>query len=150
MHDKTTKNQIVAGFPKLTESQSFDVTSPIDKQYNCIAWAAKDMTRWWWPNKTKYWPSNLPLDVTVENFIAAFEQLGYKKSEFNLSLEEGFEKVAIYTKNSIPTHMARQLSSGKWASKLGDFWDIEHISARGVEGVLYGQVEIIMKKEVSA
>ena len=146
MNNLSTRNEIKKGFPKLKQAQSFEVTSNLDKLYNCIAWAANDMTKWWWPAHTKYWPKDLPKVETVDNFISAFEQLGYKQCDMDLNLESGFEKIVIYTKNSKPTHMARQLESGKWASKLGDKWDIEHVSAKGVEGINYGQIEIVMKK----
>ena len=41
--------------------------------------------------------------------------------------------------------MARQLDSGKWASKLGKLEDIEH-DLTGVEGKVYGKVAQYLKK----
>jgi hypothetical protein len=46
----------------------------------------------------------------------------------------------------IPTHMARQLPSGGWTSKLGEAWDIEHQTVQGVEGTSYGRVGQYLKK----
>jgi hypothetical protein len=35
-------------FPGLRTTLS-RVTSPADRKYNCIAWAANDASDWWWP-----------------------------------------------------------------------------------------------------
>ena len=44
-------------------------------------------------------------------------------------------------RNGEPTHMARQLSSGLWASKLGIAWkDVEHVKLSSMEGKDYGKV----------
>ena len=40
---------IDAIFPGLRNS-AYRVTSPAARDYNCIAWAAGDATRWWWPD----------------------------------------------------------------------------------------------------
>ena len=36
-------------FPKL-RGKAYQVTSPRNEAYNCIAWAAGDTTDWWWPD----------------------------------------------------------------------------------------------------
>ena len=36
------------------------------------------------------------------------------------------EKLAIYGDEHGFTHVARQLENGRWTSKLGEQWDIEH------------------------
>ncbi len=54
-------------------------------RYNCIAWAAGENHRRWWPadwdTVTFYWPPHLPRQPlgkeTLENFVRAFESLGY-------------------------------------------------------------------------
>lgn len=38
-------------FPGLRETE-YTLTSPEDRGYNCIAWAAGDLSRWWWPDAT--------------------------------------------------------------------------------------------------
>jgi hypothetical protein len=93
-------------------------------------------------------------EPTVENFISAFSKLGYLPCE-NSALEKNFEKVAIYvsTKDEIHapkgsvTHMARQLSDGKWTSKLGNDVDISHNTLQAVEGNAYGVVKQILKRQ---
>ena len=40
---------IEAAFPALVGTGYF-VTSPATPEYNCIAWAAGETDRWWWPD----------------------------------------------------------------------------------------------------
>ena len=127
----------------------YQVTSPATAEYNCIAWATGDSSRWWEPSPYSYWPSELPQEVTLENYRALFELMGYEECTTD-GLESGFEKVALYvnTRNE-PTHAARQLENGNWTSKLGDWEDIEHASLGGLEGtgLAYGNVAIILRRE---
>ncbi len=100
-----------------------------------------------------FWFNNIPSQAILENFILAFGKLGYETCE-NSELEENFEKVAIYvstkdeiyTPKEMPTHMARQLSNGKWTSKLGQDVDISHDFLQSVEGETYGEVKQILKR----
>ena len=81
----------------------------------------------------------------MDAFLAGFSALGYERCNDGL-LEEGFEKVAIYRLLSEVTHMARQLSTGRWTSKIGDFEDIEHSSPSELEGEEYGVVVQYMRR----
>ncbi len=101
------------------------VTNPATKEYNCIAWAAGDDKRFWWP-LGGYWPPVVPRQVSLESFIKVFNNLGYEKCD-NGDLESGYRKIVIYAQSDgIPTHAARQLDNGKWTSKLGKAEDVEH------------------------
>lgn len=136
-------------FPTL-RSANYQVTSPRDVFYNCIAWAADDIGNCWWPSNppVSYWPPQVPREETLESFIQAFQRLGYKPCEDG-SLEEGFEKVAIYVDSSnTPSHMARQLPNGHWTSKLGDLEDIEHETLYQLEGrdLAYGNAKQFLKR----
>ena len=92
-----------------------------------------------------FWPDNVSREVTLEAFIEAFGLLGYSPCA-NGDYEDGFEKVAVFLNSEKgPEHMARQLDSGKWTSKLGRFEDIEHDLA-GVEGKEYGKVAQFLKR----
>jgi hypothetical protein len=75
----------------------------------------------------------------------AFIALGYEDCVDD-SLEEDFEKVALYGSSSFYTHAARQLPSGKWTSKLGKTEDIEHDSPNDVAGGVYGEVVQFMRR----
>lgn len=136
--------ELYSHFPSLT-SENHRITSPEDIDYNCIAWAAGDTERWWWPSsaETAYWPDGIPLEETRDAFIAAFRLLGYEICE-TFELENGVEKVAFFEARGKPAHAARQLPNGAWASKLGELQDIEHDLLEGVEGEAYGRAVVFM------
>jgi hypothetical protein len=62
-------------------------------------------------------------------------------------VETGLEKVAIFAKGETALHVARQLPSGKWTSKIGRWEDIEH-DLLALEGERYGEVAQIMQRGV--
>jgi hypothetical protein len=142
------KKQIKSGFENLSGPTSFKVTSQPTKQYNCIAWAAGDSSNWWWPIEGKYWPAGVERSESIASFEAAFGTVGYVKCASAVP-EEGFEKIAIYTKGQRPTHAARQLPNGQWTSKLGESWDISHRLVAGVSGKIYGDVTVYMKRAIT-
>jgi len=136
-------------FPDLART-GYLVTSPPDPVYSCIAWAAVATDAWWWPDPRgyDYWPSGIPVQETVDAFQTAFETLGYVVCADG-TLEAGWEKVALYAFNGVPTHAARQLSSGRWTSKLGPEDDIEH-ELDGLVGPLYGAVVQFLRRPQSS
>lgn len=126
-------------FPNLSQDNC-SLTSPQTWEYNCIAWAANDDERWWWPQSEPqaYWPPDIRNEVTVEAFTQAFALLGYAPCA-DESLVENIEKVALYVdNNNVPQHMSRQLSDGGWTSKLGRSWDISHTHNSVLDGPSYG------------
>ncbi len=130
-------------FPALRD---FSVTSPREAHYNCIAWAAGEDNRWWSPDLDSYWPPEAPIDYGLGAYVSAFGTLGYQRCADG-SLEEGFEKVAIYESLSgYVVHMSRQLRTGRWTSKLGGLEDIEHASPTELEGREYGKVVQYMRR----
>ncbi len=54
-------------------------------------------------------------------------------------------RIALYAHRGKPTHAARQLPDGWWASKLGKDIDIEH-ELHAVEGPVYGTVAVVLQK----
>jgi len=53
-------------FPGL-RGAPYQVTSPVTIRYNCIAWAAGDSARWWWPELDRengWWPEAVAAEVT--------------------------------------------------------------------------------------
>lgn len=138
-------------FPGL-RGTNFQITSPRDRRYNCVAWAANDQHRWWWPGEPpfSFWPAGLEREESVPNFVAAFGTLGYEvcaSGEHDSSLE----KVAIFTSSDgVPTHMARQLANGTWTSKLGGLEDISHVDVNGVAGDDYGDVVVFLARPRSS
>src|SRR4051794_39805886 len=104
---------VLGWFPNLARG-GFSPTSPATAKYNCIAWAAGDQDKWWWPDPLLkgYWPAGAPRQETLGAFIAAYATLGYTpcagQLPDTLRLEFGFEKIAIYAIGSRPTHASRQ------------------------------------------
>jgi hypothetical protein len=131
-------------FPRLTPL-NHRLTSPPDPEYNCIAWSAGDTAHWWQPGV--YWPlPTHPDDYGVGVLEQLFLSLGYADCGIDISLEVGFEKVALFGSSLFYTHAARQLPSGKWTSKLGREADIEHDTPDDVSGGVYGEVIQMMKR----
>jgi hypothetical protein len=140
-------SEIEAAFPRLRPG-NYRITSSSGDSYNCIAWAAGSSTAWWWPDEHRaYWPEGVPNEETVPAFQHAFASLGYLSCE-GKEVEPGFEKIALFAdETGAPTHAARQLSTGRWTSKLGLLEDIEH-ELHDLEGAAYGSVVSIMRRAV--
>ena len=143
---------IEAIFPALTK-RGYWVTSPTDKRYNCIAYAAGDTDKWWWPLpadiKEVFWPAGVARAETLAAFREAFASLGFAEC-VGEELEAGFEKIALFANaEAVPLHAARQQPSGWWTSKLGEREDIDH-ALYDLEGPVYGKVVLIMKRPAAA
>ena len=133
-------------WPNLSDTQ-YRITSSHTPSYNCLAWAIEEDDRWWspLPEDDYYWPEGVPREVSVEAFTKAYATLGFVVCETG-ALEPNVEKIAIYaTSDGKPQHVARQLSSGLWASKLGRLEDIEH-ELLGISGTLYGTPQTFMAR----
>lgn len=118
----------------------------MDDRYNCLAWAAHDTERWWWPGEDSYWPEEAPREKTIAAFVTAYGELGFGLCD-DLLPEPGHEKVAIYAApDGRPTHVARQLPSGRWSSKLGQLQDIQH-QLEDLAGSEYGHCACFLKRE---
>ena len=148
--------QIIAAFPGLQADPDFKITSPCNPDYNCIAWAYHYDDRWMWPGGVEqkiadgfhYWPDDVDDTADVAAFISAFEKKGFSVCD-NDDFEPGYRKIALYVKKGTTecTHAARQLNNGKWTSKLGRLYDIQHGTPYTIEGDSYGKVFCIMKVE---
>ena len=127
----------------------FILTSPQTWNYNCIAWAYGDDTRWYWPTEHPhhYWPPNIRNELDLQSFIELYQLVGYKVCENN-SLELGLEKIAIFGQpNGEPTHAARQLLNGNWTSKMGGWHDIEH-TLTSLDSPVYGSALVFMSRSI--
>jgi hypothetical protein len=134
-------------FPGLSTGD-YQITSPSDPDYNCIAWVVGDTRKWWWPGpdlEREYWPVGVDREITLAAFQTTLATLGYVGC-VGEELEPGFEKVAVFAAGQgKPRHAARQLPNGRWTSKLGQGPDIEH-SLHDLEGAVYGLVVLLMKR----
>src|SRR5436305_677667 len=104
--------ELEALFPKL-RTAAYRITSPPSRDYNCIAWAAGEMSAWWWPrvdpeSDVGHWPAGVPEVETLAAFEDAFATLGYLPCDSE-QYEPGYEKVALFASpDGVPTHAARQ------------------------------------------
>lgn len=138
-------------FPNLA-NEVYCPESEADKDYNCIAWAAEDCDHWWEPTADPndgFWPIAWRA-YHKDCYVEAFKQhCHYEVCATDFSLEPGYEKVVLYLNaQDRPMHMARQLPSGIWVSKLGKSWDILHQTEKGVEGARYGNAVIVMRRPI--
>lgn len=133
-------------FPNLQKT-GYTLTSPITPTYNCIAWAAGNQAKWWWPDEQDqyYWPDGVPREETLQAFIQAYSTIGYLVCD-DPSLIEGVEKISIYVLLGLVTHASRQLPDGMWTSKLGEYVDLSH-TFYGLDGSVYGSVAQIMERK---
>lgn len=142
-------------FPKLAEADH-QVTSPVDRRYNCIAWAADETAAWWWPDQLGIgkWPPGVPRAETIDAFLQAYATLGYARCSDGAHAP-GYEKVAIYAQRGAdgglsPTHAARQLEDGAWTSKLGVLEDIRHNIPDVLEDGIYGKAVAYLQRARNA
>ena len=134
-------------FPKLRGTK-YEITSPAQPDYNCIAWAAGDDTRWWEPDPygLYYWPQDVLRRYTVEAYAEVFQGLGFEVCQ-DAIFKVGVEKVVIFANSDrLPTHATRQLSDGTWTSKLGQSEDIRHDDIYHVSGRDYGTPVLILQR----
>ena len=149
MATELTDAKLKEYFPNLTAGDYSKTSDPSDK-YNCISWAAGFDNKWWEPAPEcgYYWPENLPVDYSVGATVSVYAQLGFVQCGQNSDLEMGFEKVAIYGSDGECLHAARQLSTGRWTSKIGQHQDIEHASPESLVGEEYGSIYVILRRPV--
>ena len=131
-------------FPELTRT-GYEVTSDINDDYNCIAWAVGDNKNWWSHLPGYRWSERRGPEV--ECLLELFAGLGFETCESS-NLEEGYDKVAIFAIEGCWSHAARILPDGRWTSKLGGYEDITHPTVEALNGALYGNVHCVMRRAV--
>jgi hypothetical protein len=137
-------------FKHITEFNSSPTSSETD-EYNCIAWACGRDDVWCWPDAEEqyFWPVS-HRKRSVDAFEEFFSSIGYSRCT-DATKEDGFLKIVLYVdKEGLPTHAARQLITGKWTSKLGREIDIEHDSPEILNGSVYGNAKIFMKRKIDS
>lgn len=159
LNSDENRRKIVLKFPKLKGDSDFKVIKKSCPDYNCFAWAAHHDDVFWTPlpedkrpllfDGISYnWPYESTDDTQLTTMVRLYGKLGYEECQDG-SIEDGFRKIALYGTNDAVTHAARQLVSpkvrGKWTSKLGSWFCIQHGDASTIEGDDYGQVIKYMK-----
>lgn len=69
-------------FPGLLAAP-YEITSPRDPKYNCIAFAVGDTTQWWYDAGVTgyYWPTGTPSADTLEGWVKVFIDHGYRATD---------------------------------------------------------------------
>ncbi len=134
---------LVSAFPMLS-SEELEIVDQPSELYNCIAYAAGDTNKWWWPDGINYWPPWATPDNRVESLKEAFAGLGYEECH-NSDAEDGYQKVAFYEVEGEFQHAAVQTPDGRWRSKVGLGPLIEHSSPESLSGGMYGNATVYMR-----
>ena len=112
--------------PQLEGSAHLVTSQPTDK-YNCVGWVNRELEGYYAPGIR--WPHGIPAprrgEQDVQAYIALFESWGFVTCE-TPDLEDSFLKIAIYAKDGFFHHVAKQLPSGAWSSKIGEAHDVRH------------------------
>lgn len=140
-------------FPQLRR-EDHHITSEEDGYYNCVSWAIGDGikdVRYDPLDPMGVWPESLPRNTLLQTFVRLYVEFnGFETCDSGV-FEPGFVKVALYSDSSNEfTHVARQLDSGLWTSKLGDWEDIEHADPECLQLGLYGRVRVFLRRKVTA
>jgi len=130
--------------------ESFVITSPRE-YYNCIAHALGQNSGIIWPSRTDAeWPEDIPYTNRLPSFTEMLDRYGYKPCPDH-DIEEGYEKLALYSKDGFVKHAARQTSSGRWTSKLGyNGYDIAHHGLQDLEGNNYGYARHFFRRPLKS
>jgi hypothetical protein len=135
--------KMLEGLHPYLASGGYQRTSPCTDTYNCFAFAAGDLTRWWEPTKLPpyFWPI-VQHDYKIPSFIIAFQIIGFTVCDSD-ALEPGLEKIAVFVdaEDDI-SHAALQEVDGTWKSKCGDLFDIAH----SLNDLNYGRLALYMKR----
>lgn len=118
-------------FPRLKVG-GYQITSPQADRPNCIGWALYSTNLYFDPLGAGgqvggyYWPDGVRADYSVEAWRDVFALHRYEVCE-DAEIEPGMEKIVIYAgSDGEASHVARQLPSGEWTSKIGQLEDIRH------------------------
>lgn len=130
----------------LKNDANFKLLSPFSFQYNCIAFAMGMTDRWvddsdiawhWWPPIEK--------GPSVDHLKRAFRYFGFEECGMDDSIDELYDKIAIYHLAGRWTHAAKIVAAGIYHSKFGESYDGCH-SSGGVLRAQYGDVCLIMRR----
>ncbi len=139
---------LAASFPNLARA-GFEIVAQPSARYNCIAYAAGDTSRWWWPDGVSYWPAWAPLTDSIASLTAVFSGQGYKLCDDG-GVAAGCQKAALYESDGKMQHAALQMPNGRWRSKMGKGPLIEHHSPDSLSGGIYGHAAITMQRAIGA
>ena len=120
--------------PRLREAPH-RITSEPDDEYNCVGWVQRELDRYYAPGL--FWPREIVPepeagDEDLDAFVAIFESWGYERCGSS-DYEPGFLKIAIYARDGKFHHVAKQLRTNAWSSKVGEAHDLRHETLDALE-----------------
>ena len=148
MDTRRWAQMLIEALPNLSE-EDFEIVEQPSERYNCMAYAAGDVTEWWWPDAISYWPPWATDDNRIESLKEVFAGLGFEHCD-DSKAEDGYEKVALYEVQGTFQHAAVQMPNGRWRSKMGQGPVIEHLSPESLSGGMYGNPTIYMRRALNA
>lgn len=115
-------------------------------KFNCVAFSLDIYDYWLWTNEIEWPYQEIPRNSGLDGFRKLYNMHGYSECVSDI-FEEGFDKIAFYSKGNIPQHGCKQFGD-MWRSKLGNNVIIEHKLEWlcGDSEYSYGEVEFIMKR----
>ena len=142
---KMEKSKIESWFSNIV-GKDFKIIDNPKGDFNCVSFTLGIYDSWMWTNE-KSWPyQKIPRDSGINGFRKLYELYGYVDCDTS-DFEEGYDKIALYSKNGKATHACKQFSD-MWRSKLGPSVIIEHklewLCGDGEDE--YGNIEFIMKR----
>ena len=138
---------LVGAFPNLADEE-FEIVDQPSERYNCIAYAAADTSKWWWPDGINYWPPWATETDRIESLKEAFAGLGYEQCD-QINPEASYNSIALYEAHGAMQHAAVQMPNGRWRSKVGKGPVIEHRSPESLSGGIYGNPTVFMRRDTS-
>jgi hypothetical protein len=139
------KERVRRFFPDFQEGVSLEFTSPVDPNYNCLAWALSAHFSAFENAKGAFWVWPHIPDDTAEGWAQLCELFGFTRTD-SAEFLAGYEKIAILEDVNGDLHACRQNEIGRWKSKLGDLGpDIDHDGLIGLE-TAYGKVVKVLRR----
>jgi hypothetical protein len=141
------RNVFSQDFPDLKEGLTFEFTSPVDFNYNCLAWALSCDTLYSDRGQGCYWPWNDASEETADGWARVCEIHGFRSvPENDISFVLGIEKIAILQNEEGELHATRQNQNGKWKSKFGGQGpDIDHADLVSLRKTYGNEVRVLQR-----
>lgn len=125
--------------PNMKEGENFIFTSTATDDYNCCSWALGNDEE----NIILYTAEGA-YDTRLSSYVDYYKSIGFRECKDG-EFREGYSTIVIFALGDEFTHVARRKDSTTWASKLGEWEDIEHSDLDSLSGDYYGNPVIFLE-----